>query len=118
MGLINLLLVFLLLHVKSVRFTNSRFNETQQQCGKVSHWRRVADPVSGKLKGFGFCDYESPEGVLRALRILNGYKLETSELLVRFIQFSSRFRPTVHENHSKLRINELVLQQECVLIQL
>jgi RNA-binding protein 25 len=39
--------------------------------------------VSGKLKGFGFCDYSSAEGVLRALRILNKLVLDDSELLVR-----------------------------------
>jgi len=54
-----------------------------EQCGKVSNWRRVADPVSGKLKGFGFCDYENPEGVLRALKILGSMKLDGGELLLK-----------------------------------
>jgi len=46
-------------------------------------WRRVNDPVSGKPKGFGFCDFESPEGALRALKGLNGLKIDNGELLLK-----------------------------------
>lgn len=53
-----------------------------QKCGKVAQWRRVNDPVTGKLKGFGFCDYYNADGALRALRLLVGLKVGDSELLV------------------------------------
>jgi len=52
------------------------------QCGK-NIWRRVNDPVSGKPKGFGFCDFELPEGALRALKGLNGLKIDNGELLLK-----------------------------------
>lgn len=42
----------------------------------------MADPETGKLKGFGFCEYEHPEGASRAVRILSNLKLDESNLLV------------------------------------
>ncbi|KAJ3018482.1 hypothetical protein HKX48_002858 [Thoreauomyces humboldtii] len=42
-----------------------------QVCGSVRSWRRMQD-AEGKPKSFGFCVYEQPESVSRALRILNG----------------------------------------------
>eukprot|EP01105_Mastigella_eilhardi_P016663 TRINITY_DN380_c0_g1_i2.p1 TRINITY_DN380_c0_g1~~TRINITY_DN380_c0_g1_i2.p1 ORF type:complete len:720 (+),score=230.24 TRINITY_DN380_c0_g1_i2:316-2160(+) len=53
------------------------------ECGSFKTWRRIADPVTGKLKGFGFCDYTSPEGVLLALGVLNGLTVDGSALLVK-----------------------------------
>jgi len=52
------------------------------QCGKNS-WRRVNDPVTGKPKGFGFCDFENPEGALRALKGLSALKIDGGELLLK-----------------------------------
>ncbi|GAM27320.1 hypothetical protein SAMD00019534_104950 [Acytostelium subglobosum LB1] len=51
-------------------------------CGKVVKWNRASD-TSGKLKGFGFCEYDSPEGVLRALRLLNNLQLDDKNILVK-----------------------------------
>jgi len=62
-----------------------------EQCGKITHWRRVADPVSGKLKGFGFCDFESPQGVLRALRILPNFKVEVQQLLLKVDEKTQKY---------------------------
>eukprot|EP01112_Ceratiomyxa_fruticulosa_P019134 TRINITY_DN6213_c0_g1_i3.p1 TRINITY_DN6213_c0_g1~~TRINITY_DN6213_c0_g1_i3.p1 ORF type:complete len:557 (+),score=136.96 TRINITY_DN6213_c0_g1_i3:43-1671(+) len=36
----------------------------------------MSDPLTGAPKGFGYVDYETAEGVLRALRILNGLHIE------------------------------------------
>lgn len=55
---------------------------SSQFCGDVAFWRRVTDPTTGQLKGFAFCDFKSPEGVLRALRLLNGLELDEHQLLV------------------------------------
>lgn len=53
--------------------------------------------MSGKLKGFGFCDYESPEDVLRAIKILNGYKIGDQALIVSHINIATYpMRATQH----------------------
>jgi len=52
-------------------------------CGDVAFWRRVTDPTTGQLKGFAFCDFKSPEGVLRALRLLNGLEIDGHNLLLK-----------------------------------
>lgn len=51
-------------------------------CGPVRSWKRPQDPTNGSLKGFGFCEFESAEGVLRALRLLNKLNIDGQELLV------------------------------------
>lgn len=42
----------------------------------------MEDPVTRELKAFGFCDFETPDGAMRAMYALNGYKLDENELLV------------------------------------
>ena len=44
-------------------------------CGAVKSWNRVTDAETNKPKGFGFCEFEDADGVLRALRLLNGLKV-------------------------------------------
>jgi RNA recognition motif-containing protein len=39
-------------------------------CGPIKSWDRAVDP-KGNRKGFGFAVYQTPEGVLRALRVLS-----------------------------------------------
>jgi hypothetical protein len=39
-------------------------------CGPIKSWDRAVDP-KGNRKGFGFVVYQTPEGVLRALRVLS-----------------------------------------------
>ncbi|KAK4402801.1 hypothetical protein Sango_1020800 [Sesamum angolense] len=54
-----------------------------QLCGPVKSWKRPQDPT-GTLKGFGFCEFESAEGVLRALRLLNKLSVDGQELMIGF----------------------------------
>jgi len=54
-----------------------------EACGKVKSWKRATDPETKELKGFGFCEYEDAEGVLRAIRLLHGLKIDGQELLVK-----------------------------------
>lgn len=51
-------------------------------CGAVKSWKRPQDVASGTPKGFGFCEFESAEGVLRALRLLSKFKIDWQELTV------------------------------------
>ncbi|GBF89651.1 hypothetical protein Rsub_02369 [Raphidocelis subcapitata] len=54
-----------------------------EACGKVVTWKPTLDPLSGAPKGFGFCEFEDAEGVLRSIRLLNGVKLDGQELLLK-----------------------------------
>lgn len=51
-------------------------------CGAVKSWRRLQDPANGTPRGFGFCEFESAEGVLRALRLLTKFNIDRQELMV------------------------------------
>lgn len=54
-----------------------------EKCGKVTKWNRAADPNTSKLTSFGFCDFEEPEGVWRALECLHEKQLCDKRLLVK-----------------------------------
>jgi len=54
-----------------------------EKCGKISKWNRAADPNTSKLTSFGFCDFEEPEGVWRALEFLHEQQLCDKRLLVK-----------------------------------
>ena len=41
------------------------------------------DPETNQPKGFGFCEFEDAEGVMRALGHLNNLSVDGSELLVK-----------------------------------
>ena len=58
------------------QLTDDRVQEILGLFGKVMQWKRASDPSSGKLKGFGFCTFDSPDAVLKALRVLNDYQME------------------------------------------
>lgn len=51
-------------------------------CGPVKLWKRAQDPTDGTPRGFGFCEFESAEGVLRALRLLSKFNIDGQELVV------------------------------------
>uniref|UniRef100_A0A1D1ZM47 RNA-binding protein 25 n=1 Tax=Anthurium amnicola TaxID=1678845 RepID=A0A1D1ZM47_9ARAE len=50
-------------------------------CGPVKSWKRAVDPSDATFRGFGFCEFESVEGVLRALRLLNKFYIDGQELV-------------------------------------
>lgn len=54
-----------------------------EKCGKISKWNRAADPNTSKLTSFGFCDFEEPQGVWRALEFLHEKQLCDKKLLVK-----------------------------------
>uniref|UniRef100_A0A1I7YDY7 PWI domain-containing protein n=1 Tax=Steinernema glaseri TaxID=37863 RepID=A0A1I7YDY7_9BILA len=53
-----------------------------QECGPVSTWKRIQGP-NGKLQAFGFCEFDHPDGTLRALRVLNDFQLGNKKLVVK-----------------------------------
>lgn len=48
----------------------------------MKSWKRAQDPTNGTPRGFGFCEFESAEGVLRALRLLSKFNIDGQELVV------------------------------------
>lgn len=51
-------------------------------CGPVKSWKRTQNPSNGKPVAFGFCEFESAEGILRATRLLNKLSIDGQELVV------------------------------------
>ncbi|KAF5726747.1 RNA-binding protein 25 isoform X1 [Tripterygium wilfordii] len=51
-------------------------------CGPVKSWKRAQDPSDGTPRGFGFFEFESADGVLRALRLLSKFNIDGQELVL------------------------------------
>ncbi|XP_059445549.1 LOW QUALITY PROTEIN: RNA-binding motif protein 25 [Corylus avellana] len=62
-----------------------------QLCGPVKSWKRAQDPTNGTPKGFGFCEFESAEGVLRALRLLSKLNIDGQELVLNVNQATKEY---------------------------
>ncbi|OMO52786.1 hypothetical protein COLO4_36971 [Corchorus olitorius] len=75
-------------------------------CGPVKSWKRAQDPTNGTPKGFGFFEFESAEGVLRALRLLNKFNIDGQELVLNVNQatrdYLERYVKMKVENAKKL----------------
>jgi hypothetical protein len=73
-----------------------------EKCGTVVSWKRVEDVETKQPKGFGFCEYEKAEYVMRALRLLNGLFLGHTALLLKACLV---LRPrAVHRAHARAHI--------------
>ncbi|XP_004489850.1 RNA-binding motif protein 25 isoform X2 [Cicer arietinum] len=51
-------------------------------CGNIKSWKRPQDLSSGTPKSFGFFEFETAEGVLRALRLLTKLNVDGQELMI------------------------------------
>jgi RNA-binding protein 25 len=51
-------------------------------CGPLSSWKRVQG-ATGKLQGFGFCEFGNPDAALRAIRILHDWEIADKKLVVK-----------------------------------
>ncbi|XP_050208146.1 RNA-binding motif protein 25 isoform X2 [Mercurialis annua] len=60
-------------------------------CGPVKSWKRAQDPTDGTPRGFGFCEFESAEGVLRALRLLSKFNIDGQELVLNVNQATREY---------------------------
>ncbi|CAK9182473.1 unnamed protein product [Ilex paraguariensis] len=81
-----------------------------QLCGPVKSWKRAQDPSNGTLKGFGFCEFDSAEGVLRALRLLSKLNIDGQELMLNVDQatreYLERYVEKKIENAKNLKLTE------------
>ncbi|EOA33517.1 hypothetical protein CARUB_v10019840mg [Capsella rubella] len=60
-------------------------------CGHVKGCLRAEDPTTKKPKGFGFYEFESAEGILRAIRLLTKRTIDGQELLVNVNQATKEY---------------------------
>ncbi|CAH8256392.1 unnamed protein product [Arabidopsis lyrata] len=60
-------------------------------CGHVKSCLRAEDPTTKKPKGFGFYEFESAEGILRAIRLLTKRTIDGQELLVNVNQATKEY---------------------------
>lgn len=67
----------------SATVDDSLIRSLLEACGTIKSWKPMKDPDSGKSKGFGFCEFEDAEGVLRAIRLLNHLPLDGQEILLK-----------------------------------
>ncbi|XP_038703620.1 RNA-binding protein 25 isoform X2 [Tripterygium wilfordii] len=76
-------------------------------CGPVKSWKRAPDPTDGTPRGFGFCEFESADGVLRALRLLSKFNIDGQELVLNVNQgtreYLKRYVEKKTENAKKLK---------------
>lgn len=49
-----------------------------QACGPMKPLKRLITPAN-KPQGFGFCEFQDPDGALRAMDLLNGVELPALE---------------------------------------
>ncbi|EYC18732.1 hypothetical protein Y032_0026g1336 [Ancylostoma ceylanicum] len=66
----------------SEKCSNEFMQQMLQECGTVTTWKRIQGS-NGKYQAFGFCDFEEPEGTLRALRVLNDFQIGEKKLVVK-----------------------------------
>ncbi|XP_065874422.1 RNA-binding motif protein 25 isoform X2 [Euphorbia lathyris] len=60
-------------------------------CGPVKSWKRAQVPTDETPRAFGFCEFESAEGVLRALRLLSKFNIDGQELVLNVNQATREY---------------------------
>ncbi|KAF8993497.1 hypothetical protein BDQ17DRAFT_1252830 [Cyathus striatus] len=58
--------------------TDSFLNQLLSACGPIKSFKRLITPAN-KPQGFGFAEFEEPDGAIRALNLLNGVELPALE---------------------------------------
>ncbi|KAH9932787.1 uncharacterized protein BXZ73DRAFT_46699 [Epithele typhae] len=58
--------------------TDSFLNEILKACGPISSFKRLITPAN-KPQGFGFAEFQDPDGALRAMALLNNVELPALE---------------------------------------
>lgn len=62
---------------------DSTIKRLLEACGPVKSWKRMSDPETNKPKGFGFCEFEEADAVVRALQHLTNLDIDGQTLLVK-----------------------------------
>jgi len=66
--------------------TDERLLQEFQKFGQIANARIMADPMTGKSKGFGFVCFSAPEEATKAITEMNGRMLEGKPLYVALAQ--------------------------------
>jgi len=78
-------------------------------CGQIASWHRTTNS-SGKLNSFGFCEYSTVESILKCLRLLNGYPLGNSKLVIKIGKDTEEYLKRWRERKKIEWINSLTMQ--------
>lgn len=74
-----------------------------KECGPVVSWKRSRNEQDVPMS-FGCCEFEAIEGVLRAMRVLNGMQLYDKKLEVKYSDKTTLFIRDFHE----LKLKQIV----------
>lgn len=77
-----------------------------QLCGVVKSWNPVTNPIDGIRTAFGFCDFESAEGSLRAWRLLNKLSIDGQELVLNVNEATRAYLQKFGENTTEENAKE------------
>lgn len=70
-----------------------------ETCGPIDSWKRVMDPLTRKPKGFGFCHYGALSYTLRAVRLLDGFSIDSKKMKV---QVDNAFKSDVQQLNDQM----------------
>ena len=59
--------------------------------GGFQEWQGVTDPVTGKIRGFGFVKFTTPKYFRRAISILDGFEIDNKKIKVK-VDAATKFR--------------------------
>lgn len=62
-----------------------------QKCGAVETWKRLDDAKTKQYKPFGFCDYQTVDSAMRAIRLLNELDIGGQKLQVKVDEKTKTF---------------------------
>ncbi|KAM0919911.1 hypothetical protein ACQ4PT_007899 [Festuca glaucescens] len=77
-----------------------------QVCGVVKSWNPVTNPIDGTSTAFGFCEFESAEGSLRARRLLNKLNIDGQELVLNVNEATKAYLQKFGDNTTEQNVGE------------
>ncbi|KAF7455999.1 PWI domain-containing protein [Cryptosporidium felis] len=89
------------------KVSNAQIRRLLSECGTILRWSRQEDPTTKQLSSFGLCEFDSPEGVINAVNVLNGVRISSGQLLVKYQHGIDKEISKWQSN----RINEMLKQR-------